>query len=59
MGRFAGFADLEPDGHVDMLYVHVGHQTKGVVRSLIAHIENVAKRLSLDRLYTEASILRA
>ena len=54
--QIAGFADLEPDGHVDMLYVHVGHQAKGVARALLAHIENVAMRRSLDRLYTEASI---
>ena len=54
--QIAGFADLEPDGHVDMLYVHVGYQAKGVARALLAHIENVAMRRSLDRLYTEASI---
>ena len=55
-GQIAGFADLEPDGHVDMLYVHARHQAKGVARALLAHIENVAMRRSLDRLYTEASI---
>lgn len=55
-GQIAGFADLEPNGHVDMLYVHAGHQAKGVARALLAHIENVAMRRSLDRLYTEASI---
>jgi putative acetyltransferase len=55
-GQIAGFADLEPDGHVDMLYVHAGHQAKGVAHALLAHIENMAVRLSLDRLYTEASI---
>jgi putative acetyltransferase len=52
----AGFVDLEPDGHIDMLYVHAEHQAKGVARALLAHIENVAIRLGLDRLYTEASI---
>jgi putative acetyltransferase len=52
----AGFADLEPDGHIDMLYVHAEHQSKGVARALLAHIEDVAIRLGLDRLYTEASI---
>ena len=45
--QIAGFADLEPDGHVDMLYVHAGHQAKGVARALLAHIENVAMRRSL------------
>ena len=55
-GQIVGFADLEPDGHLDMLYVHARHQAKGVARALLAHIENVAMRRSLDRLYTEASI---
>jgi putative acetyltransferase len=41
---------------IDMLYVHAERQGKGVARALIAHIENVAVRLGLDRLYTEASI---
>lgn len=55
-GMIAGFVDLEPDGHIDMLYVHAEDQAKGVARALLAHIENVAIRLGLDRLYTEASI---
>jgi putative acetyltransferase len=36
--------------------IHAEHQTKGVARALLAHIENVAIRLGLDRLCTEASI---
>jgi putative acetyltransferase len=55
-GQIVGFADLESDGHVDMLFVHAGHQGKGIARALLAHIENMAMRQSLDRLYTEASI---
>jgi putative acetyltransferase len=55
-GQIVGFADLEPDGHVDMLFVHAEHQAKGIARALLAHLENVAIRRNLDRLYTEASI---
>ncbi len=55
-GHTAGFSDLEPDGHIDMLYVHPEFQRLGVARSLLVHLENVARARGLDRLYTEASI---
>lgn len=55
-GRIAGFSDLEPDGHVDMLYVHPDFQRRGVARALLMHIEKAARAAGLRRLYTEASI---
>lgn len=55
-GRIAGFTDLEPDGHVDMLYVHPDFARRGVARALLQHIENVARGLGVRRLYTEASV---
>lgn len=55
-GRIVGFSDLEPDGHVDMLYVHPEFQRRGVARALLKHIEEVARAAALRRLYTEASI---
>jgi GNAT superfamily N-acetyltransferase len=33
--QIVGFADLEPDGHVDMLFVHAEHQAKGIARALL------------------------
>jgi len=51
-----GFADLEPDGHVDMMYVHPRSQGKGVASTLLSHIESVARSLGIKELYTEASI---
>jgi len=54
--RIAGFADLEPDGHIDMLYVHPEFARRGVARALLTHIESVARGFELRRLYTEASI---
>ena len=55
-GRIAGFSDLEPDGHVDMLYVHPDFQRRGIARALLKHIEETARTSGLRRLYTEASI---
>jgi putative acetyltransferase len=42
-GQIAGFVDLEHDGYVDMLYVHVGHQAKGVARALLATYRECGK----------------
>jgi len=55
-GCIAGFSDLEPDGHVDMLYVHPDFVRRGVARALLEHIENVARSFKYRRLYAEASI---
>ena len=55
-GRLAGFSDLEPDGHIDMLYVHPDFQRRGVARALLQHVEETARTMDLRRLYTEASI---
>ncbi len=54
--RAAGFPDIEPDAHIDMLYVHPDFSRRGVVRALLAHIENLARERGLPRLYTEASM---
>jgi putative acetyltransferase len=51
-----GFADLEPDGHLDMMYVHPAHQRKGVATALLAKVEAAAAELDLPRIFTEASI---
>lgn len=55
-GRIAGFSDLEPDGHIDMLYVHPTFVQLGVARALLEHIEKTARINALRRLYTEASL---
>jgi putative acetyltransferase len=55
-GRIAGFSDLEPDGHIDMLYVHPDFQRRGVARALLQHVEQIARAMGLRRLYTEASL---
>jgi putative acetyltransferase len=51
-----GFADLEPNGHLDMMYVHAAHQRKGVATALLKKVEAAATELGLSRIFTEASI---
>jgi putative acetyltransferase len=51
-----GFAEFERDGHIDTLYVHHEFQGCGIASRLLDRIEAEARRLGLDRLYTEASI---
>ena len=52
----AGFAELEPDGRINMMFVHKDHQRRGVASALLRRIEDRASKLRLGRLRTEASI---
>ena len=55
-GRPVGFAELEPHGHIDRVYVSADHQRMGVGRRLLAALVAEARRVGLARLFTEASI---
>jgi putative acetyltransferase len=55
-GEMAGFSDLEPDGPIDMLFVHADHQGRGVAGALLRHIEAQAAAQGLARMFTEASL---
>lgn len=55
-GQAAGFTDLEPDGHLDMMYVHPAFQRRGVARALLRAVEGAARAQNLDRLYSEVSL---
>ncbi|MEB2846510.1 GNAT family N-acetyltransferase [Rhizobiales bacterium RZME27] len=55
-GQVAGFTDLEPDGHVDMLFVHPKFGGRGVASRLLFTAETYARENGIDRLYTEASL---
>jgi putative acetyltransferase len=55
-GRAVGFAELESSGHIDRFYVSADHLRRGVGRRLLAAVVAEARRLSLARLFTEASI---
>ncbi len=51
-----GFTDLEPDGHLDMMFVHPAHQGVGVATALLGTVEAAARAQGLVRLFTEASL---
>jgi putative acetyltransferase len=55
-GRPVGFAELEPDGHIDRVYVSADHQRRGIGRQLLAAVGAEARRVGLARLFTEASV---
>ena len=55
-GRIVGFADLEPDGHLDRFFVHADKQGQGVGRALMHALLDEAERLSLPRIFAEVSI---
>lgn len=51
-----GFAELEPDGHIDRLYVSADRQGQGIGRKLLAALVDEARRRGLARLLVEASL---
>jgi putative acetyltransferase len=55
-GDVVGFADLEPGGHLDNLYVHSEHQRRGVASALLTRVETAAREEGIFLLHTEASI---
>ncbi|HLW67507.1 MAG TPA: GNAT family N-acetyltransferase [Gemmataceae bacterium] len=55
-GRPVGFADLEPNGHIDRFFVSADHQRRGVGRLLLSAVVAEVQRLGIARLFTEASI---
>ncbi|MFT3669495.1 MAG: GNAT family N-acetyltransferase [Pseudoxanthomonas sp.] len=56
-GTVLGFADLEADGHFDMLYAAPGAEGLHVGSQLYAAIEAHARRCGLRRIFVEASEL--
>lgn len=55
-GEVVGFAELEEDGHLDMLYCRADAVGRGVGSLLYAAVEERARGLGLGRISTEASI---
>jgi putative acetyltransferase len=51
-----GFAELEPNGHVDRVYVSADHQRRGIGGQMLTAVVAEARRVGLARLFTEASI---
>lgn len=55
-GRVLGFAELEPNGHIDYFYCHHEWQGKGVGSRLLKAIEAEAANRGLDALRAEVSV---
>lgn len=55
-GGVAGFAELEEDGHLDMLYCRGDAVGSGVGAALYAAVEERARDLGIEKISTEASI---
>ncbi len=51
-----GFAELEDDGHLDMLYVRKDALGRGVGQRLYEAVERKARSQGLGRIFTEASV---
>jgi putative acetyltransferase len=50
-----GFGDIEPDGHIDMLFCRSDQAGRGVGRALFEQIERAAHSAGIDRIFVEAS----
>ncbi len=54
--EIVGFAEFEPNGHIDCFYCHHEWIGEGVGSALMKEIEQTAHSLSLNRIYAEVSI---
>ena len=55
-GTLLGFIAFDRDGHIDMLYSHTNHQSKGIGSRLLALMIREASELGLAKVSAEASI---
>ena len=53
--RIVGFAELEPNGHIDCFYSHHEFQRKGIGSALMQEVLAEADRMGLTRLFAEVS----
>ena len=55
-GEIAGFASLDREGYLDLLYVALEFQRRGIATRLVAAIESRARALGVAMIVTDASI---
>ncbi|PQO27935.1 GNAT family N-acetyltransferase [Blastopirellula marina] len=54
--QIVGFSDVQPNGLIDMFYVHHAWQRKGIGSRLFAEIDERARQMKLDKLHSHVSI---
>jgi len=54
--KIVGFAELDPDGHIDCFYVHKDYQRRKIGQRMLDGITRNAKGIGIRRLYSEVSI---
>lgn len=55
-GTMAGFADVQPSGHIDMFFVSGDHAGRGVATALMAHLHAVAQAQGIAALHANVSL---
>lgn len=55
-GAIAGFADLLPNGTIDMFFVAPAFAGRGVARALMAHIHTQAQQRGIAQLHAHVSL---
>jgi putative acetyltransferase len=53
--RIVGFIELEPDGHIDCMYVKSNYQRQGIAMRLFSYASKIAVDLGVEQMYVEAS----
>lgn len=55
-GKIVGFAELDPDGHIDCFYVHKDYQRRKIGQRMLDGIIGNATEMGIRKLYSEVSI---
>ena len=55
-GEIVGYADLQPSGYINHVYVHGDHARTGVGRRLMNHIHELARARGLTHLFADVSL---
>jgi putative acetyltransferase len=54
--KIVGFASLDYNGYLDLLYVHKDNQKQGIATKLEAKLESIAKEMELKEITVQSSI---
>ncbi len=55
-GMLTGFAELGDDGYIDCFFVSADHQRTGIGRTLMTHLEQIARNRGNTQLHANVSI---